>query len=92
MEHELTRAHERVTLLELVDRVLDKGVVISGDITLSVASVDLVYVGLRALLASVASLEEEARAPGASTRVGEAREGRGLSEPERAHASPLRDH
>ena len=61
MEHELTRAHERVTLLELVDRVLDKGVVISGDITLSVANVDLVYVGLRALLASVASLEAEGR-------------------------------
>lgn len=49
---------ERVTLLELVDRVLNKGVVLSGDITLSVADVDLVYVGLRVLLASVATLEE----------------------------------
>jgi len=46
-----------VTLLELVDRVLDKGVVLSGDITLAVADVDLVYVGLRALLSSVGSLE-----------------------------------
>lgn len=42
-----------VTLLELLDRVLDKGVVLSGDITLSVADVDLVYVGLRVLLSSV---------------------------------------
>lgn len=42
-----------VTLLELVDRLLDKGVVLSGDITLSVADVDLVYVGLRVLLSSV---------------------------------------
>jgi len=50
--------HE-VTLLELVDRVLNKGVVLSGDITLSVADVDLVYVGLRVLLASVATLEEQ---------------------------------
>jgi gas vesicle structural protein len=50
--------HE-VTLLELVDRVLNKGVVLSGDITLSVAGVDLVYVGLRVLLASVATLEEQ---------------------------------
>jgi hypothetical protein len=33
--------------------VLDKGVVLSGDITLSVADVDLVYVGLRVLLSSV---------------------------------------
>ena len=49
----------QVTLLELVDRVLNKGVVLSGDITLSVAGVDLVYVGLRVLLASVATLEEQ---------------------------------
>jgi gas vesicle structural protein len=48
--------HE-VTLLELVDRVLNKGVVLSGDITLSVAGVDLVYVGLRVLLSSVATLD-----------------------------------
>lgn len=49
---------EQVTLIELVDRVLNKGVVLTGDITLSVAGVDLVYVGLRVLLASVAALEE----------------------------------
>ena len=48
--------HE-VTLLELVDRVLNKGVVLSGDITLSVAGVDLVYVGLRLLLASAGTLD-----------------------------------
>ena len=46
-----------VTLLELLDRVLDKGVVLSGDITLSVADVDLVYVGLRLLLSSTATAE-----------------------------------
>ena len=48
---------DQVTLLELVDRVLNKGVVISGDITLSVAGVDLVYVGLRLLLASAGTLD-----------------------------------
>ncbi len=51
-------AQHEVTLLELVDRVLNKGVVVSGDITLSVADVDLVYVGLRVLLASVGTLEQ----------------------------------
>jgi hypothetical protein len=51
-------AQHQVTLLELVDRVLNRGVVLSGDITLSVADVDLVYVGLRVLLSSVATLEE----------------------------------
>ena len=50
-------AQHDVTLLELVDRVLNKGVVVSGDITLSVADVDLVYVGLRVLLASVGTIE-----------------------------------
>jgi gas vesicle structural protein len=48
---------QQVTLIELVDRVLNKGVVLTGDITLSVAGVDLVYVGLRVLLSSIASLE-----------------------------------
>lgn len=50
--------HE-ITLVELVDRVLNKGVVLSGDIMLSVADVDLVYVGLRVLLSSVPALEEQ---------------------------------
>jgi hypothetical protein len=48
---------DQITLLELVDRVLNKGVVLTGDITLSVADVDLVYVGLRVLLASVGTLD-----------------------------------
>lgn len=48
---------EQVTLLELVDRALNKGVALTGDITLSVADVDLVYVGLRVLLSSVGTLD-----------------------------------
>lgn len=49
-----------ITLVELVDRVLNKGVVLVGDITLSVADVDLVYVGLRVLLASASTLDRQA--------------------------------
>ena len=48
---------QQITLVELVDRVLNKGVVVAGDITLAVADVDLVYVGLRVLLTSVGTLE-----------------------------------
>jgi gas vesicle structural protein len=48
---------QQITLLELVDRVLNKGVVLTGDVTLAVADVDLVYVGLRVILASVGTLE-----------------------------------
>jgi len=46
-----------VTLLELLDRVLDKGVVISGDAVISVADVDLIYIGLKVLLSSVETME-----------------------------------
>lgn len=46
---------ERHSLVELINRVLDKGVVITGDITISVAGVDLVYLSLSALLTSVST-------------------------------------
>lgn len=42
-----------VTLLELLDRALNKGVILWGDVTLSVADVDLIFVGLKILLCSV---------------------------------------
>ena len=38
------------SLLELVDHVLNKGVVVSGDVMLSIAGVDLVYLRLSVLL------------------------------------------
>ncbi len=47
-----------VTLLEILDRVLEKGVVISGDAVISVADVDLIYLGLRVLLSSVETMEQ----------------------------------
>lgn len=42
-----------VTLVELLDRILNKGVFIWGDITLSVADVDLVYLSLKVMLCSI---------------------------------------
>jgi hypothetical protein len=48
---------KRVTLLETLDRVLNRGVVVAGDITISVADVDLIFVGLKLLLASVETAE-----------------------------------
>jgi len=52
-----------VTLLEILDRVLDKGVVISGDAVISVADVDLIYLGLKVLLSSVETMEQLRGAP-----------------------------
>lgn len=54
---------ERVALVDLLDRVLAGGVVVSGDITLSIADVDLVTISLRALIASVSALAEQAGEP-----------------------------
>jgi hypothetical protein len=57
---ELVRGRD-VALVDLVDRLMATGVVLEGDLTLSIADVDLVHVTLRALIASVAT-EEELRA------------------------------
>ena len=51
-------ADRDVALVDLLDRLLAGGVVIAGDITLAVDDIDLVHVSLRALISSVASLEE----------------------------------
>jgi Gas vesicle protein len=56
-------AERDVALIDLVDRLLGGGVVIAGDITLAVADIDLVYVGLRALISSVATAEEKGVLP-----------------------------
>jgi hypothetical protein len=51
-------AEREVALVDLLDRLLAGGVVISGDITISLAEVDLVHVSLRALISSVQTLVE----------------------------------
>lgn len=62
--------HERVSLVDLLDRVLAGGVVVSGEITLSIADVDLVTISLRALLASTGALLPAATADGVGARGG----------------------
>jgi hypothetical protein len=47
---------ERVALVDLLDRVLAGGVVIAGEVTLSVADVDMVTISLRALITSAGAL------------------------------------
>lgn len=48
--------NREVALVDLLDRVLAGGVVISGDIALCIADVDLVVISLRALVSSVGPL------------------------------------
>jgi hypothetical protein len=47
-----------IALVDLLDRLLAGGVVIAGEITISLADVDLVHVSLRALISSVSTLVE----------------------------------
>lgn len=49
----LARQQREVTLLDLLDRLLEGGVVIQGDITLAAADIDLVDVSLRLIVAAV---------------------------------------
>ena len=50
-------AERHVALVDLLDRVLAGGVVISGDIRLSIADIDLVHISLRALLTAITAME-----------------------------------
>ncbi len=45
----------QVALVDLLDRLLSGGVVLSGDLVLSIADIDLVRISLRALIVSVDS-------------------------------------
>lgn len=57
---------DEVSLLDVVDTALDKGVVLQGEATISVADVDLVFLGLNLVLASVDTLDSGRRGGGAS--------------------------
>ena len=47
-----------VSLSEVLDRVLNKGVVVTGEIVISVAGIDLVYLGLNVVLTSIQTARE----------------------------------
>jgi hypothetical protein len=49
---------EDTSLLELVDRLLNKGVVLAGRATISVAGIDLIYLGLNVVLGAVDTIEK----------------------------------
>jgi hypothetical protein len=55
--------HHDVALVDLIDRLVGGGVVIAGDLTLAVADVDLLYVGLRAVVTSVATAQDKGLLP-----------------------------
>ena len=44
---------QELSLLETLDHVLNRGLVIAGEITISVADIDLIFLGLNVLVSSV---------------------------------------
>lgn len=50
--------NDNVSLVDALDKVLEKGAVINGDIVIRVADVDLVFLGLRLILTSISKAEE----------------------------------
>lgn len=53
--------NEDVSLVDILDAVLDTGVVLQGDLMISIADIDLVYVDLRLLISSVETLNRATR-------------------------------
>ncbi len=51
----------QISLCETLDRVLNKGVVLAGEVIISVADIELVYLNLRVLLTSVDTVERHRR-------------------------------
>jgi hypothetical protein len=54
----MVNRNSNVALVDALDKVLEKGAVINGDIMIRVADVDLVYLGLRLILTSISKAEE----------------------------------
>jgi len=52
-EQKLTHATEATNLADILERVLDKGIVIAGDIKIQIADIDLLTIKIRLLIASV---------------------------------------
>lgn len=54
----------RTSLVDVLDRSLQTGVAVRGEVLISIADVDLVVIDLRALLASVDAVSRPADGPG----------------------------
>jgi gas vesicle structural protein len=52
---------EKLSLLETIDHLLDRGVVIAGEAIISVGDVDLLYLGLNVVLANVDAVARVSR-------------------------------
>ena len=49
---------QKISLCEVLDRVLNKGIVLTGEATISVADIDLIYLGLQMVLTSIEARQQ----------------------------------
>jgi len=61
MSDHLLDDEEHISLCEALDRILYKGAVVAGDLTISVANIDLIYLELRLLLTTIEKMREIAK-------------------------------
>ncbi len=59
LENLSMRPSERVSLCETLDRVLNKGAVVAGEVTISVADIDLISLGLQVMISSVEAARDD---------------------------------
>ena len=52
-DQHIPQSIQTTNLADILERVLDKGIVIAGDISISIADVELINIKIRLLLASV---------------------------------------
>ncbi|PWU69786.1 gas vesicle protein [Gracilibacillus dipsosauri] len=57
--------NKEIALIDILDVILDKGIAIKGDLIISIAGVDLVYLDLRVLISSVEKLVQSYEGNGA---------------------------
>ncbi len=62
-EYDRPLSGRQVALIDLLDRLLSGGVVLTGDVVLSIADIDLVRISLRAVIVAVREQMEEQWAP-----------------------------
>ena len=48
---------ERVTLIDALDKVIEKGAVLDGELAIRIADVDLIFIGLKLLITSISRAE-----------------------------------
>ncbi|WP_163836690.1 gas vesicle protein [Spartinivicinus ruber] len=59
MSDRLVEIADNITLCEALDRVLHKGAVVVGDVAISVANIDLIYISLQLMVSSAGNLQND---------------------------------